>query len=93
MRRSDCGIEFFLMTGMREQEVMHCSWADVNLSRSTITVRYKPEYGFSPKNYREREIPVPAKLSAEPEGVEGEVRQEPVGLVFQQRGVARSSTF
>src|SRR5207245_1390783 len=35
--------EFFLMTGMREQEVMHCSWADVSLSRSTITVRYKPE--------------------------------------------------
>jgi integrase/recombinase XerD len=54
--------EFFLMTGMREQEVMHCSWADVNLTRSTVTVRYKPEYGFSPKNYREREIPIPAKL-------------------------------
>jgi integrase/recombinase XerD len=54
--------EFFLMTGMREQEVMHCAWPDVNLARSTVTVRYKPEYGFSPKNYREREIPIPAKL-------------------------------
>ncbi len=54
--------EFFLMTGMREQEVMHCSWDDINLSRSTVTVRFKPEYGFSPKNYREREIPIPAKL-------------------------------
>ena len=54
--------EFFLMTGMREQEVMHCVWPDVNLTRSTVTVRYKPEYGFSPKNYREREIPIPAKL-------------------------------
>ena len=54
--------EFFLMTGMREQEVMHCSWADINLARGTVTVRYKPEYGFSPKNYREREIPIPAKL-------------------------------
>ena len=42
--------EFFLMTGMREQEVMHCSWEDINLSRGTVTVRYKPEYGFSPKN-------------------------------------------
>jgi integrase/recombinase XerD len=50
------------MTGMREQEVMHCSWEDVNLSRNTVTVRYKPEYGFSPKNYREREIPIPANL-------------------------------
>jgi integrase/recombinase XerD len=56
--------EFFLMTGMREQEVMHCSWDDVNLTRSTVTVRYKKEYGFSPKNYREREIPIPAKLVA-----------------------------
>jgi integrase/recombinase XerD len=54
--------EFFLMTGMREQEVMHCAWPDVNLARNTVTVRYKPEYGFSPKNYREREIPIPAKL-------------------------------
>jgi len=54
--------EFFLMTGMREQEVMHCSWDDINTSRGTVTVRYKPEYGFSPKNYREREIPIPAKL-------------------------------
>jgi hypothetical protein len=49
--------EFFLMMGKREQEVMHCSWNDLNLTRSTATVRYKPEYGFSPKNYREREIP------------------------------------
>ena len=54
--------EFFLMTGMREQEVMHCSWDDINLTRATVTVRYKAEYGFSPKNYREREIPIPAKL-------------------------------
>ena len=54
--------EFFLMTGMREQEVMHCSWDDINFSRSTVTVRYKPEYGFSPKNYKEREVPIPAKL-------------------------------
>ena len=54
--------EFFLMTGMREQEVMHVSWSDVNLTRHTVTVRYKREYGFSPKNYREREIPIPAKL-------------------------------
>ena len=56
------GFEFFLMTGMREQEVMHCSWEDINLARATVTVRYKPEYGFSPKNYKEREIPIPAKL-------------------------------
>jgi integrase len=54
--------EFFLMTGFREQEVMYCTWADVNLSRCTVTVRHKPEYGWTPKAYKEREVPIPAKL-------------------------------
>jgi integrase/recombinase XerD len=77
--------EFFLMTGMREQEVMHCSWADINLSRSTVTVRFKPEYGFSPKNYKEREIPIPAKLVTRLK-TEKENRDKTCGLVFPTAG-------
>ena len=30
--------EFFLMTGMREQEVMYTYWLDVNLAASTVRV-------------------------------------------------------
>jgi len=78
-------LEFFLMTGMREQEVMHCSWADINLPRSTVTVRYKPEYGFSPKNYKEREIPITAKLVASLKA-EKEKRDKTCGLVFPTAG-------
>jgi hypothetical protein len=44
--------EFFLMTGFREQEVMYCTWPDVNVSRCTVTVRHKPEYNWTPKAYR-----------------------------------------
>jgi integrase len=55
--------EFFLMTGMREQEVMHTYWDDVSLTRGTVTLRYKKEFGFSPKNYKEREIPIQNKLA------------------------------
>jgi integrase len=77
--------EFFLMTGMREQEVMHCFWGDINLARGTVTVRYKPEYGFSPKNYREREIPIPAKLVTSLK-VEKEKRDKTCGLVFPTAG-------
>jgi integrase/recombinase XerD len=77
--------EFFLMTGMREQEVMHCSWADINLSRGTVAVRYKPEYGFSPKNYREREIPIPTKLVTSLKA-EKERRDKTCGLVFPTAG-------
>jgi integrase/recombinase XerD len=54
--------EFFLMTGMREQEVMYTYWSDVNLSASTVRVSHKPDRGWTPKAYKEREIPIPSKL-------------------------------
>ena len=54
--------EFFLMTGMRDQEVMYCYWSDVNLNAGTVRVSYKRDRGWTPKAYKEREIPIPAKL-------------------------------
>ncbi len=54
--------EFFLMTGMREQEVMHCYWSDINLSVGTVRVSHKPDRNWTPKAYKEREIPAPKKL-------------------------------
>ena len=54
--------EFFLMTGEREQEVMYTYWSDVNLAASTVRVSHKPDRGWTPKAYKEREIPVPTKL-------------------------------
>ena len=55
--------EFFLMTGMREQEAMYCYWSDVNFVASTVRVTHKPDRGWTPKGYKEREIPIPAKLA------------------------------
>src|SRR5246500_87336 len=55
--------EFFLMTGMREQEVMHTYWSDVNFGASTVRVSHKLDRGWTPKAYKEREIPIPAKLA------------------------------
>jgi integrase/recombinase XerD len=54
--------EFFLMTGMREQEVMHTYWSDVNLNHATVRVTHKPDRAWTPKMYKEREIPIPEKL-------------------------------
>ena len=54
--------EFFLMTGMREQEVMYTYWSDINLAHATVRVSDKPDRGLTPKAYKEREIPIPAKL-------------------------------
>jgi integrase len=54
--------EFFLMTGMREQEVMYTYWSDINLPHATVRVSHKPDRGWTPKAYKEREIPIPATL-------------------------------
>jgi len=54
--------EFFLMTGMREQEVMYTYWKDIKFADCVIRVSHKPDRGWTPKAYKEREIPVPSKL-------------------------------
>ena len=54
--------EFFLMTGMREQEVMYTYWSDINFTHATVRVSHKSDRGWTPKAYKEREIPIPAKL-------------------------------
>ena len=54
--------EFFLMTGMREQEVMYAYWSDINLKHAIVSVTHKPDRGWTPKAYKEREIPIPSNL-------------------------------
>jgi integrase len=54
--------EFFLMTGMREQEVMYTYWCDINLKHAIVRVTHKPDRGWTPKAYKEREIPIPSNL-------------------------------
>ena len=49
----------FLLTGFREQEVMYLSWNDINFNLNTVRVTAKPDLGFSPKRWEEREVPVP----------------------------------
>lgn len=54
--------QFFLCTGMREQEVMHTFIKDINFEESTVRVSAKPTFGWSPKKYKGREIPLPTRL-------------------------------
>jgi integrase len=54
--------EFYLMTGFRKKEVTYCTWADVDLRQGVVRVTAKPEHGFRPKDWEEREVPIPDKL-------------------------------
>jgi integrase len=54
--------EFYLMTGFRKKEVTYCTWPDVDLKNGVVRVTAKPEHGFRPKDWEEREVPIPDKL-------------------------------
>jgi integrase len=51
---------FFLVTGMREQEVANCAWSDFNPSQGTVSVtkKFNRDLGveFVPKDYEERTL-------------------------------------
>ena len=72
--------EFFLMTGMREQEVMYMYWSDINFAKCTVKVTHKPDLDWTPKAYKEREIPVPESLIASLKRLEDRTRQLHSGL-------------
>jgi integrase len=52
----------FLLSGFREMEVVHLYWSDINFDLQTARVTSKPELGFYPKRWEEREVPIPVKL-------------------------------
>jgi len=54
--------EFYLMTGFRKKEVTYCCWDDVSLKQNVVRVTAKPDYGFRPKDWEEREVPIPDRL-------------------------------
>lgn len=54
--------DVLLTCGLREQEVMHLEWKDVNAEASKLTLRANPKWGFKLKDYEEREVPLKADL-------------------------------
>ena len=52
----------FYFTACREQEIMHLSWSDIDFERSIVTVRENKEFGFKPKAYKGRFIPISSGL-------------------------------
>jgi integrase/recombinase XerC len=52
----------FYFTGLREQELAHLHWTDINLKKGVLSITAKPEQGFVPKNWEEREIPLHKEL-------------------------------
>jgi integrase/recombinase XerD len=56
--------KFYLMSGFRDAEGRFVTWRDVDFKHMAVRVTAKPHWGFRPKNWEEREVPVPQKLIA-----------------------------
>ena len=54
-----------LKTGLRDQELMHLEFRDINWTDKTLRVQSKEQWGFLPKTWEQREIPIPDDLVAE----------------------------
>jgi integrase/recombinase XerD len=54
--------KMFYYTGLRDQELAHLHWTDLNLKKRLVAVRQKTEVGFVPKDWEEREIPLHPEL-------------------------------
>ncbi len=74
---------FYLLTGMRDKEVRHSTWRDVDFRNHVVRVTAKAQWGFKPKNKEEREIPVSSSLMAELKAhKERQSKNNPNNLVF-----------
>ncbi|MGC1780972.1 MAG: site-specific integrase [Acidobacteriaceae bacterium] len=51
-----------LMCGLREQELMHIEWQDVDWQQRTLRIRAKAQWDFKVKDSEERDVPIPAPL-------------------------------
>jgi integrase/recombinase XerD len=51
-----------LYTGFREQELCHLTWADIDLKKKVLRITAKPDVGFTPKTWEEREIEISDRL-------------------------------
>jgi integrase/recombinase XerD len=54
--------KFYLMSGFRDAEGRFVTWRDVDFKHMAVRVTAKTHWGFHPKNWEEREVPVPQKL-------------------------------
>jgi integrase/recombinase XerD len=55
-------IKFFLASGFRNRETRFLAWFDLDFRNCLARVTSKPVWGFNPKNYEERAVPLPQPM-------------------------------
>ena len=74
-----------LATGIRRGELQTLEWGDIDVARRRLHVRAKPQYGFLPKDWEERTVPLTREIVAL---LKRHERTENCPLVFPSRSNA-----
>jgi integrase len=56
-------ISILAKTGLRDQELMHLCWTDIDLAERILKVTGKPDYEWEIKDYEQRILPLPSDLN------------------------------
>lgn len=56
-------LEFLLWSGFRDEEAQYLQFADLDIHKSTAAVCARPQFGWKPKDYEEREVTLPTAVS------------------------------
>jgi integrase len=86
--------DFLLMTGFREQEAKYVTWKNIRFGANVVEMRWKPQFNWSPKAYKEREVPVHDELLQALEVYRKPLpakRAAPDALVFSTRSGRRDT--
>ncbi|SRR5579884_1644420 len=76
--------DVLLSCGLREQELMHLEWSDIDPKQGTLKIQSKPRWQFEVKDDEEREVPLQASLLTR---LQTYRKQHPDGtLIFGRRG-------
>ena len=75
-------LKFLVGSGFRDREVRHVTWRDIDFRNSVVRVIAKPKWGFRPKNWEERVVPLPTALMEELARLRERKSAQPSLLVF-----------
>lgn len=78
-------LKFVLGSGFRDQEIRHVEWKDIDFRNQFVRVTAKAEWGFTPKNWEERIVPLPTALMERLQKLKESKHATPNQLVFPNR--------
>ncbi len=75
-------LKFLLTSGFRDQEVRYVTWRDVDFRYNVVRVTAKMQWRFTPKNWEERAVPLPATIVERLRTLKQQRNALPAQLVF-----------